>query len=743
MERIPEEFLADWEVDRHIARILTCRRWVPVEQVEAGLARVRQDILLGKANRLGEELVRRRHLKAFEYHRLKEEWRESAWKHPSSSGGMDPLGKPLDWKKFGHFAIEYEIGRGGMGAVYRAVDRTLGRRVALKTVISPADEDEAQELLVRFRREVTAIGRLNHPNVVRIYEVGVEQGAHYYTMELVEGGSLDYKMDLLDFPRRLDCLIQVARGLAAIHSIGVIHRDLKPANILFDEACRAKITDFGLAFGMGGPLAGPTNLTDSGILIGTTRYLAPERIRGGHEELGPESDVFSFGVIAYRTLSGRYPHAGEDPAEIYRSIAAGSVEPPSTHERAIGPALDRIVMRCLDPDPANRYSPTDELVAALEAAAIEPGAGDSSESQPPSPSGSRVRRVAMLAAGVVGVGAIALAALRPWSDPNGSSDVSEPGDGRVVSPDAPGNGSRTAPGPFGPPPSRYEVDLSYRELAQKAAAAHRGGQLHEFAKYAARMVPVSDPHHLAEARVRHAEVLALFQQLAASQTKLLACEEALTVYLREDPTHQESLLARAFLRAAAGRHRDARQDLDLLLLERKDHALARVRRATELLELGEPSGARADLEKAYSLEPRYALWPEFFRLYLRAVREGVEKAGRKEEAEALYRAAIQANRSELLHVKSETRLELARLLEESGRPDEADHVLCEAADEDASFPGIFRERAALRERGGRLGEALADYRRALALTGAMEDPVSRRAEAARLEEAIRRIESGG
>ncbi|HEX5271247.1 MAG TPA: serine/threonine-protein kinase, partial [Gemmataceae bacterium] len=201
------------------------------------------------------------------------------------------------------YEILGELGRGGMGIVYKARQTKLKRLVALKMVLT--GDRAAPEELERFRHEVEAVARLRHPNIVQVYEVGEHQGRPFYSLELVEGGSLLGRLrESLPEPREAAALVeQLARAMHAAHQCRVVHRDLKPANVLLTADGTPKVTDFGLAKKLDDP-AGPTR---TGAVIGTPAYMAPEQAAGRTKEIGPAADVYALGAILYECLTGRPP----------------------------------------------------------------------------------------------------------------------------------------------------------------------------------------------------------------------------------------------------------------------------------------------------------------------------------------------------------------------------------------------------------------------------------------------------
>jgi serine/threonine protein kinase/tetratricopeptide (TPR) repeat protein len=287
-------------------------------------------------------------------------------------------------QKLGRYHIIKLLGLGGMGAVYRAWDEALGVGVALK-IVRPeiaTDPEAARDLEKRFKRELLLARQVTHPNVVRIHDLGEIDGIKYITMPYVEGSELSAILKKNEKGLPVDQVVAVARGvvsgLAAAHRAGVVHRDLKPANIMVETATgQAMIMDFGIArsaasgdpAGTAGALlpkdALAAGLTVAGAIVGTLEYMAPEQFRG--EEVDHRADIYAFGLILYDLLTGRRPKTGVRTAFEEAARRMNKPLPPLAGVRADVPApLERIVSRCIQPDPAARYATTEELAADLD-----------------------------------------------------------------------------------------------------------------------------------------------------------------------------------------------------------------------------------------------------------------------------------------------------------------------------------------------------------------------------------------
>ena len=282
--------------------------------------------------------------------------------------------KPGD--TFERYTIEGPLGEGGMGAVYRAHDNVLGRRVALKVI---SDGGEGREASARLVREARAAAALDHPNAVSIFDVGELEGAPYIVMELVEGSTLRGSVGEAGGPvaTRLAQLTDVARALAGAHRRGLVHRDVKPENVMVRDDGMVKVLDFGIARRAADPdlpdAHAPTQppalptLTVEGVKLGTPVYMAPEQIRG--DALDGRADQFSWGVVAYEVLTGRLPwRGGGDALAVMASVLTDPVDRAPLDRAGVPPAVQEALLRALSKRPEDRFATMDELVRALDAA---------------------------------------------------------------------------------------------------------------------------------------------------------------------------------------------------------------------------------------------------------------------------------------------------------------------------------------------------------------------------------------
>lgn len=274
-------------------------------------------------------------------------------------------------QSLGPYEIVAELGAGGMGEVYRARDTRLGRDVAIKVL--PDNVSANPDSLARFEREARAVAALSHPNILSIHDFGNDDGTVYAVVELLEGETLREALAPGPLPQRkaIEYARQMARGLGAAHDGGVVHRDLKPENLFVTRDGRVKILDFGLASTAGDkPADLPddtptyTHLTAPGTVLGTINYMSPEQTRG--EPAGPSSDIFSLGSVLYEMLTGNRPFERETAPETMTAILREDPPEVSSADHAVSPGVQRIVQRCLEKSPEERFHSAHDLAFALE-----------------------------------------------------------------------------------------------------------------------------------------------------------------------------------------------------------------------------------------------------------------------------------------------------------------------------------------------------------------------------------------
>ncbi|HXX46239.1 MAG TPA: protein kinase [Candidatus Acidoferrales bacterium] len=310
--------------------------------------------------------------------------------------------------QLGVYEIVGAIGAGGMGEVYRARDRKLGRDVAIKVLPSflSADPDR----LRRFEQEARAAAALNHPNILVVFQLGTHDGVPYLVSELLEGNTLREPLQRGALPIRkaIDYGVQIARGLAAAHEKGIVHRDLKPENVFVTKDGRLKILDFGLARLL--PQRGETeasaatlsDLTDPGTVMGTVGYMSPEQVSG--KPADHRADIFAFGAILYEMLTGK--RAFQKPTSAETMTAILNEEPPGVSQLVptAPPASQRVVHRCMEKNPEQRFQSASDLAFALEALS------DSSTITAAAPASREKGRRSKIAAVAVGLTVVVLLA---------------------------------------------------------------------------------------------------------------------------------------------------------------------------------------------------------------------------------------------------------------------------------------------------------------------------------------------
>ena len=404
---------------------------------------------------------------------------------------------PMPLTKVGRYQIQEELGRGAMGVVYRGFDPTIGRQVAIKTI--PLDTGDP-EVLMRFRREAQAAGILSHPNIVTIYDAGEDQGLCYIAMELVEGETLQRVIGRSPVPveRAIPIVEQVGAALDHAHSRQIIHRDIKPSNIMITGG-HVKVMDFGVAkiTNMG--------MTRSGQALGTPSYMSPELVKGA--ALDGRSDIFSLGVVLYEMFAWTKPFAGENITTVIYQIVGEQPQAPTELNPSLHPGLDRVVLKALAKDPAERYQNCAELVADLKghaegaprqsagakAAVLAPAAaaGVSAVKRTPprrhgtqpvaapqvSGAAGRRQRKALLAAGaavVLLLVTIGIWQMRRTTPPASSEPVKEVAAPQLQSAPESQSVPPSAPAPPPPPATRRSPGEASRTTPPPAPAAVRG-----------------------------------------------------------------------------------------------------------------------------------------------------------------------------------------------------------------------------------------------------------------------------
>jgi serine/threonine protein kinase len=289
-----------------------------------------------------------------------------SWSPPSAPAQPEGAAsaQAADLPAIAGYEILSRIGSGGMGVVYKALELKANRLVALK-MLRPAEGPPAPDKVTRFLNEITAVDRLEHPNIVPIYDFGKHNGLPYFTMELMEGGSLARQLrerprPLMPVRRACELVEALARAMHAAHQRDVIHRDLTPANVLLTADGTPKITDFGLA-----KLLDADTLTQSNAIMGTANYMAPEQAEGKSKEAGPATDVYGLGAILYELLIGRPPFRGETFKATLAQILFQEPTPPRHLRLELPEPVEAICLKCLRKDPHQRFPGADSLADSL------------------------------------------------------------------------------------------------------------------------------------------------------------------------------------------------------------------------------------------------------------------------------------------------------------------------------------------------------------------------------------------
>ncbi|HUJ00443.1 MAG TPA: serine/threonine-protein kinase [Usitatibacter sp.] len=286
----------------------------------------------------------------------------------------------------GRYKVVSEIGQGAMGVVYKAVDPIIDRTVAIKTINLNLSRQELEEYEARFQQEIKAAGRLNHPNIVTIYDVGKTEQVAYMAMEFLEGQELKDMIASGNLPpadQVVDIISQVADGLWFAHQQDIVHRDVKPSNIMVLKGGIAKITDFGIA-----RLPNSAVKTMTGLILGSPRYMSPEQVIG--KAIDARSDIFSLGVVLYEALTGVAPFDGDNVNAIMYATVNTTPPPPSSHNRSLPPMLDLIAAKAMAKLLEDRYQTIKEFADDLREVrrqmdAGRPAAALKATTAPPTP----------------------------------------------------------------------------------------------------------------------------------------------------------------------------------------------------------------------------------------------------------------------------------------------------------------------------------------------------------------------
>ena len=258
------------------------------------------------------------------------------------------------------YELGEEVGKGGMAITYRARDTLLDRTVAVKVMREQFSGDP--DFVERFRREARAAANLSHENIAGVYDTGADGGRHYIVMEFVEGENLEQRLRRdgpLDPSAAVDIALQVVAALEVAHRRGIVHRDIKPHNILINAEGQVKVTDFGLA-----KAVAASDQTDTGTIMGSVHYFSPEQARG--DAVGPQSDLYSLGIVLFEALTGRRPFEGDNPVAVAHKQIYNQPPLPSEHRADLPQQLENVILRCLEKSLARRYASVGELEADLQ-----------------------------------------------------------------------------------------------------------------------------------------------------------------------------------------------------------------------------------------------------------------------------------------------------------------------------------------------------------------------------------------
>src|SRR5580693_2498197 len=283
----------------------------------------------------------------------------------------------MNGRIIGHYRVLEKIGAGAMGEVFRARDERLQRDVAVK-LIRPGSSTNPDHIR-RFELEARAAGALNHPNIVAIYDIGIDDKTPYIVCELLEGMTLRKRLleGPLPVPLSVEYSLQIVRGLIAAHHRRIIHRDLKPENLFVTSDGLIKILDFGVAKLQSSPdesgrtVEDLTTITKSGMVLGTVAYMAPEQLRG--KSVDHRSDIFSVGAILYEMLTGRRAFRGETEVDTITAVLRENPPPIDREQSSVPPSFQQIVRHCLEKEPEDRFQSARDLAFALDTLANASG----------------------------------------------------------------------------------------------------------------------------------------------------------------------------------------------------------------------------------------------------------------------------------------------------------------------------------------------------------------------------------
>jgi tetratricopeptide (TPR) repeat protein/predicted Ser/Thr protein kinase len=623
----------------------------------------------------------------------------------------------------GKYVIVDELGRGGMGVVYKAWESGLKRWVALKVLAGSGGKEE----LVRFRREAQTAASLRHPNIVGIYEVCDVADKHVIAMEYVDGQSLaGMKMSA---PKAAGLLAQVARAVEYAHSKGVIHRDIKPHNIMVDREGKAWVMDFGLAKS----LERGSHITMSGTVVGTPSYMSPEQAEGKVALVGKVSDIYSIGAVLYEVLTGLPPFKGPNPVETLRMVVNEELVPPSRLHAAVPQNLETIVLKCLDKDPARRYPSAEAMAKDLDRYA---GGQEIAARRAPAAAlvARRIQRqwVPLAAAGAFGIAMILLIAFFATRGP--SSDfrlLVQEGDERTQKGDL-----RTALGKYEAArvldPQNAAVRQRIADTMQRMRDKERDVvQRKEDAK--ARAQPEIDLGQTTMQRAR-----TMFYQsgadLSRAQTLLAEAIEHFTKALQLLPDQADLYDLRGQAYALRQQPAEAEKDFSAAIKALKTFSAAYYDRARVYLDLAAQEDsqswrdkARADLEAYRNAGPADREQMEFAEALLAASEKNYAKA--LQACDRLI--GRQTTNEEVYKLKGDMFAQLGRLAEKEKEKQadlyrQAVQSYSEALTRRVNYPEAYLARGHVQYAAGKLVDAVADWEKAISMGATRSDALLRK-----------------
>ena len=587
-----------------------------------------------------------------------------------------------DLKTLGRYNIERVLGKGAMGVVYEGVDPRLGRRVAIKTILkSHLDEDTAKDYSMRFVREAQAVARLNHPNIVQVYDFGEESDIAYLVMEFIRGKELKNFFDAnerFDIKEAVRIMCELCDALDFAHQAGIVHRDIKPANVMLDHQARTKLTDFGVARVTDSDKTS-VERTQAGTMVGTPAYMSPEQITGGN--IDRRTDVFSAGIILYQFLTGEKPFTGSGAWTIAKKIIQEEPALPSSLNNAVTPLFDAVVNRALAKNPDQRYQSARDLGVALKRALEGKSEEDDADKT------------------VVGVIADQIAPAASRTTPAPRQDASRSG---ATTGGGSGAGSQEVELEFwraikdGNDPEDFELYVQqfptgiYAALAKRKIAKLRGVAPEETGAKAREQ----ERKEAEEAAKREAEVRAkLADEKAKLEEELKRKEEE---YRKREAEAEAKRLAEEKARAEAEAKREAeasaRAEAARQEAERaKQEALAAARAEAEKARREAEAKARLEAEQA---KKEAAAERERARLEAEKAKQEAERA--RQEALAAAKAEAEKARRE---AEEKARLEAEKARKEAAAERERARVEAEArakkdAEERAKREAEFKKREA-------------------------------------------------